>query len=174
MVRNNKYAEVYVDIKAFDIDHAFDYRIPAHLSPDINTGRVVQVPFKNRIEIGYIVKAKDKSELEDKEKKDIAGVVDVNPVFDQERLKLISWISRYYIQPLGSVIKFFLPPGGKYKQAIVGSRIKLKFKDYITLNEDGYKRVKDRIDWKKNYSQKKVIDYLALHGEVLKEKLIKE
>ena len=174
MARNNKYAEVYVDIKAFDIDHAFDYRIPAHLSPDINTGRVVQVPFKNRIEIGYIVKTKDKSELEDKEIKDIAGVVDVKPVFDQERLKLISWISRYYIQPLGSVIKFFLPPGGKYKQAIAGSRVKLKFKDCITLNEDGYKRVKDRINWKKNYSQKKVIDYLALHGEVLKEKLIKD
>ncbi len=174
MVGNNKYAEVYVDIKAFDIDHAFDYRIPPSLSLNINTGRIVRVPFKNRIEVGYIVKTKNKSELEDKEIKDIAGIVDAKPVFDPGRLELINWISRYYIQPLGSVIKFFLPPGGKYKQAIADSRVKLKFRDYITLNRNEYKLVKDKVNWKKNYSQKKVIDYLILHGEVLKEKLIKD
>src|SRR4030042_2601583 len=133
MVRNNKYAEVYVDIKAFDIDHAFDYRIPPNLSSDINTGRIVEVPFKNRIEIGYIVKIKDKSGLEDNEIKDIVRVIDAKPVFDPRKLELINWISQYYIQPPGSVIKFFLPPGGKYKQAIASHRIQFKFKDCITL-----------------------------------------
>src|SRR3972149_5863628 len=160
MVRNNKYAEVYIDIKTFDIDHAFDYRIPTHLSPDINIGKVVRVPFKNRIEIGYIVKTKDKSELEDKEIKDIASIVDVKPFFDSQKLELISWISRYYIQPIGSVFKFFLPPGGKSGRLAGGSAIKFKFKD--------------KINWKKNYSQKKVVDYLILHGEVSKEKLMKD
>jgi len=177
MGRNKKYAEVYIDIKAFDIDHAFDYRIPPHLSSDIDTGRIVQVPFKNRVEVGYIVKIKDKSELKDREIKDILKVVEKRSVFNPERLELIHWISQYYIQPLGSVIKFFLPPGGKYRQSITSLRVsgvQLKFKDYITLNRTGYDLIKDKINWKRNSSQKKIIDYLVSGGEVLKEKLIKD
>ena len=174
MGRNNKYAEVYIDIKAFDIDHAFDYRIPPDLSSDIDTGRIVQVPFKNRIEVGYIVKVKDESELKDREIKDILKIVENRPVFDPERLELINWISEYYIQPLGSVIKFFLPPGGKYKQAITSHRVQLKFKDFITLNRNRYNEIKDKINWKRNSSQKKIIDYLISGGEVLKEKLVKD
>jgi len=174
MGRNNKYAEVYIDIKAFDIDHAFDYRIPPDLSSDIDTGRIVQVPFKNRIEVGYIVKVKDESELKDREIKDILKIVEKRPVFNPERLELINWISKYYIQPLGSVIKFFLPPGGKYKQAITSHRVQLKFKDFITLNRNRYNEIKDKINWKRNSSQKKIIDYLISGGEVLKEKLVKD
>ncbi|HJX01644.1 MAG TPA: primosomal protein N' [Candidatus Humimicrobiaceae bacterium] len=172
MARNNKYAEVYIDIKTFDIDHAFDYRIPTHLSPEINIGKVVRVPFKNRLETGYIVRTKDKSELEDKEIKDIEGIIDVKPLFDSQKLELINWISRYYIQPIGSVFRFFLPPGGKSRRLAGGSAIKFKFKDHIALNEAVYKKIKDKINWKKNYSQKKVVDYLILHGEGSKEKLI--
>jgi len=174
MGRNNKYAEVYIDIKAFDIDHAFDYRIPPDLSSDIDIGRIVQVPFKNRIEVGYIVKIKDESELKDREIKDILKIVENRPVFDPERLELINWISEYYIQPLGSVIKFFLPPGGKYKQSITSPRVQLKFKDFITLNRNRYNQLKDKINWKKNSSQKKIIDYLISGGEVLKGKLVKD
>ena len=174
MGRNNKYAEVYIDIKAFDIDHAFDYRIPPDLSSDIDIGRIIQVPFKNRIEVGYIVKIKDESELKDREIKDILKIVENRPVFDQERLELINWISEYYIQPLGSVIKFFLPPGGKYKHVITSPRVQLKFKDFITLNRNRYNKLKDKINWKRNSSQKKIIDYLISGGEVLKEKLVKD
>lgn len=174
MVRNNKYAEVYIDIRTFDIDHAFDYRIPTHLSPYISIGKVVRVPFKNRLETGYIVKTKDNSELSEKEIKDIAEVSDMKPVFNQQKLELINWISRYYIQPMGSVFKFFLPPGGKSGYAAGGSAIKFKFKDHIVLNEDVYSQVKDKINWKKNHSKKKVIDYLSLHGEVSKERLMKD
>lgn len=174
MGRNNKYAEVYIDIKAFDIDHAFDYRIPPDLSSDIDIGRIIQVPFKNRIEVGYIVKIKDESELKDREIKDILKIVENRPVFDPERLELINWISEYYIQPLGSVIKFFLPPGGKYKHAITSPRVQLKFKDFITLNRNRYNQLKDKINWKRNSSQKKIIDYLISGGEVLKEKLVKD
>jgi len=174
MGRNKKYAEVYIDIKAFDIDHAFDYRIPPDLSSDIDIGRIIQVPFKNRIEVGYIVKIKDESELKDREIKDILKIVENRPVFDPERLELINWISEYYIQPLGSVIKFFLPPGGKYKHAITSHRVQLKFKDFITLNRNRYNKLKDKINWKRNSSQKKIIDYLISGGEVLKEKLVKD
>ncbi|MBN1383430.1 MAG: hypothetical protein JW983_00935, partial [Elusimicrobia bacterium] len=167
-----KYAEVYIDIKALSIDHPFDYRIPHGLSRDIYTGVIVRVPFKNRVEVGYIVKTKDKSELEDNEIKDIIKVIDSKPVFDPAKLKLIDWIGNYYIQPLGSVIKFFLPPGGKYKVSSKGAGIKLKFKEYVFLNKEKYSVLMDGINWKKNYKQKKIVDYLFFQGEVLKEKLI--
>jgi len=170
----NKYAEVYIDIKAFDIDHAFDYRIPPDLYPDIYTGRIVLAPFKNRTEVGYIVKTKDRSEFADNDIKDILEVADSKPVFDDRRLKLIRWISRYYIQPLGSVIKFFLPPGGKYKKAIMKPSVAFKYRDYIDLNRDEYVKSKDSINWKRNSAQKKIIDYLLLNGETSKEKLIKQ
>src|SRR4030066_782975 len=167
-----KYAEVYIDIKTLSIDHPFDYRIPHDLSRDIYTGVIVRVPFKNRVEVGYVVKTKDKSELEDNEIKDIIKVIDSKPVFDPAKLKLIDWIGNYYIQPLGSVIKFFLPPGGKYKGSSKGAGIKLKFKEYVFLNKEKYRGLMDGINWKKNYKQKKIVDYLFLQGEVLKEKLI--
>jgi primosomal protein N' (replication factor Y) (superfamily II helicase) len=168
---NNKYAEVYVDIKMLNIDHPFDYRIPENLSGEIYTGVVVGVPFKNRIEAGYVVKTKDNSELKDKEIKDIVKIVDSRPVFDLRKLELIDWISRYYIKPPGSVIKFFLPPGRKYNKLSSGSGIKFKFRDYVCLNREKYSDLGDTISWKKNRAQKKIIDYLLLHGEVLKGKL---
>jgi len=170
----NKYAEVYIDIKAFDIDHAFDYRIPPNLYSDICTGKVVLVPFKNRTEVGYIVRTKDSSEIENKDIKEIFKVAESRPIFDAGRLELIHWISCYYIQPLGSVIKFFLPPGEKYKQAIISPRVRFKYRDYIDLNHDEYQELKEGIDWKRNSSQKKIIDYLLKKGATSKGKLIKD
>ncbi len=170
----NKYAEIYIDIKAFDIDHAFDYRIPPGLCSDIDTGKIVLVPFQNRIEVGFIVGVKNKSEIGNNQLKDIIKVIGSRPVFNFKKLELIRWISKYYVQPLGSVIKFFLPPGGKYKKAIIHRRIGLKFKDYVSLNRDKYNLAKDDINWKINSSRKKIIDYLMLSGEVPKEKLIRD
>ena len=174
MDSNRKYAEVYLDIKAFDIDHAFDYRIPPDFTPDINIGSVVLVPFKNRSEVGYIVKVKDRSGLDDEEIKDIEKVIDSKPVFNLKRLELIHWISKYYIQPLGSVIKFFLPPGGRYKKFLTHPRVKLKYKDYVNLNKNKFRELKDKINWDRSYSQKKIIDYLISSGEVSKEKLMRD
>lgn len=168
----DKFAEVYIDIKAFDIDHAFDYRIPLDLYPDIRTGKIVLIPFKNRTEIGYVVKTKDSSELEYKDIKEIIKVAESKPVFDSDRLELIHWIKHYYVQPLGSVIKLFLPPGGKYKKAVVNPNVNLKYRDYIDLNMDEYNRLKDSINWKKNSAQKKIIDYILENGRTSKVKLI--
>jgi primosomal protein N' (replication factor Y) len=174
MGMKNKYAEVYIDIKTFDIDHAFDYRIPPHLNSDICTGKVVLIPFKNRTEAGYVVRTKDSSEIKSKDIKEIISVAESRPVFDASRLELIQWISSYYIQPLGSVIKFFLPPGEKYRKAKGHPGVRLRYKYYIDLNLDAYDMLKGGIDWKRNSSQKKIIDYLLKNGTALREKLIRD
>jgi primosomal protein N' (replication factor Y) len=174
MGMKNKYAEVYIDIKTFDIDHAFDYRIPPHLNSDICTGKVVLIPFKNRTEVGYVVRTKDSSEIKSKDMKEIFKVAEGRPVFDAARLKLIHWISGYYIQPLGSVIRFFLPPGGKYKNSIESPVVRFRYRYYIDLNHGEYNRSKGGIDWKRNSSQKKIVDYLLKNGTSLREKLIRD
>lgn len=169
---HNKYAEVYPDIKTLNIDHPFDYKIPLHLAPDIRTGVIVRIPFRNRIESGYIVKTKNESCLVDKEIKEITEIISRKPVFDSKKLKLIEWISRYYIQPVGSVIRFFIPPGERNKKYSSSEGIKFKFKDYVYLDREKYKQAKHEINWRKNYSKKRIIDYLTEKDGVLKEKII--
>ena len=87
-----KYAEVYIDIRSLGVDHPFDYIIPESLSGKITTGSVVIVPVLNRIEVGYVVAVKDDTKV-DNPLKEIKDLVDIPPVFDEKRLKLISWMS---------------------------------------------------------------------------------
>ncbi|MEA2015657.1 MAG: primosomal protein N' [Actinomycetota bacterium] len=170
----NKYAEIYIDIKALNVNRPFDYRIPPNLLSGVYIGVIVRVPFKNRFETGYVIKTKSKSELHDREIKDIKEVISRKPVFNPKKLKLIKWISRYYVQPFGSAAKFFIPPGEKGRKSAAKSRVKLKYRDYLSLDKDKYNKYRDKINWKKNYSKKKIIDYLGRHNEILKEKLIKD
>lgn len=171
---HKRYAEVYLDIKALNVSHPFDYRIPSFLAPYIHTGIIVQVPFKGRVEAGYVVKTKDISEIKDEDIKDITKILDNKPFFDSRKLELIKWISHYYVQPFGSVIKYFFPPGMKGKKSIQGDGVQFRFGYYVFLNRKKYEEVKDRINWDRNYSKKRIVDYLISNNGVLKEKLIRD
>ncbi|MDZ7838364.1 MAG: hypothetical protein U5N58_10685 [Actinomycetota bacterium] len=114
MVNKHQYAEVILGIKALDINHPFDYKVPENLDvPDI--GAVVMVPFQSRLEIGYIVRLKKHSRLKPSQLKLIHSLVASAPVFDKFRIKLIYWMSFYYLQPLASVAQLFTPPGKEPK-----------------------------------------------------------
>jgi len=236
----DRYAEVYLDISVLKIDHPFDYKIPPHLVNHAKVGNIVLVPFKSRLEIGYIVNVKNKSSLLEKEIKCIEKVISSRPLFDENRLKLIQWMSCYYIQPVNRVFNLFLPPGGKYKlektwkfdtaklkklagdypelgcikqdEAISESElikkmsasrriceedikkmlkllekegiashsydissenVKLKYRDLIELNLDGYRKIKNKINWNKNFSQKRIIDYLIKNRRAPRSELVK-
>ncbi|MBW1898643.1 MAG: primosomal protein N' [Deltaproteobacteria bacterium] len=169
-----KYTEVYIDIGVLKIDHAFDYRLPPEMAGDAGIGSIVLVPFKNRLEIGYIAGFKDESSHDEKQIKDISRLLNNKPVFDRDRFSLMKWMSTYYIQAPGSVLKLFLPPGRKSKNDFKNPKIKLKFKDHIKLNDAALEKAGSKINFKKAYSQKKIIDYLSAHGVVSREKLLKE
>ncbi|MDZ7839192.1 MAG: hypothetical protein U5N58_15485 [Actinomycetota bacterium] len=114
MVNKHQYAEVILGIKALDIDHPFDYEVPKNLD-DLDIGAAVMVPFQSRLEIGYIVRLKNHSRLKSSQLKPIHSLVASAPVFDKFRIKLIYWMSFYYLQPLASVAQLFMPPGKKPK-----------------------------------------------------------
>ncbi len=115
MNKKNKYAEVILDIATYEIDHAFDYMVPPKLIKDASIGCMVLVPFKSRLEIGYIVSLKDSTAVPQKKIKPVKKIISKNPIFDDNKLKLINWLKDYYIQPAGKAFKLFLPPGRKYK-----------------------------------------------------------
>ena len=112
-----KYAEIFIDIRSLGVDHPFDYIIPPSLAASITLGSVVMVPVNNRIQPGYVVAVKDHTGVKGR-LKPVSELVDIPRVLDEDRLKLASWISSYYVQPLTSVLSLFLPPGRKNKKSL--------------------------------------------------------
>ncbi|MGM0364939.1 MAG: replication restart helicase PriA [Actinomycetota bacterium] len=115
MNKKNLYAEVILSLESLELDHPFDYLIPEKLVKEVSTGSIVLVPFRSRQETGYVVRVKTATRIAPRQIKEIKQIVIGTPIFNQDRLKLIYWMSFYYMQPLGSVARLFLPPGGKIK-----------------------------------------------------------
>ncbi len=115
MTSRNQIAEVFLDLKAIEINHAFDYKIPDELIDNIGIGIMVVVPFGSRKEIGYVSRLKNKSNLPDKNLKEIEKVIGNITLFDIKKLSLIYWMSFYYIAAIGKIIELFLPPVTKIK-----------------------------------------------------------
>ncbi len=115
------YAEVYVAIKTLGICHPFDYKIPPDLEELAKVGSVVAVPFGNRQETGYITRLKKNSGFSGKEIKPVTRILYDAPIFDRDRLKLIYWMSAYYVAPVGKIMEFFIPSGRKAKKPTTSS-----------------------------------------------------
>src|SRR4030042_604315 len=115
MTSPNQIVEVFLDLKAIEINHAFDYKIPDELIDSIGIGIMVIVPFGSRKEIGYVSRIKDKSNLPDKNLKKIDRIIGNITLFDIKKLGLIYWMSFYYIAAIGKIIELFLPPVTKSK-----------------------------------------------------------
>jgi len=161
MDTRRKYAEVYADIRSLGVDHPFDYIIPPSMIPFINIGSVVMVPLLNRTEVGYVVAIKDSTDV-DVSLKAIKGLVDIPTVFDNDRLKLSSWMSSYYVQPITSVLRLFLPPGRKSKKALEEPRSQHKYRTVVRLGDIGYDS--SHSSWIKKKAQKRILDVLTGSG----------
>jgi len=111
------YAEVYVAIKTLGICHPFDYIIPPELEEQAKVGSVVEVPFGNRQETGYITRLKINSKFSGKEIKPLTRILRDVPIFDRDRLKLIYWMAAYYVTPVVKIMEFFVPSGKKAKKS---------------------------------------------------------
>jgi len=133
MGSGQKYAEVYIDIRSLGADRPFDYRIPSEMADKLEIGSVVLIPVKSRREIGYIVSIKDSTDIDPKTVKPISSIVDIPPLFDNGRIELARWMSSYYIQPLTSVLRLFLPPGKKTRSSLENKSIGYKFEAVIRL-----------------------------------------
>ena len=144
-------AEVIIDSKAKKLNRKFDYKIPEKLEDIITVGSRVLVPFGNfkKLEEGYVIKIKDKSEFEVKE---LAGLEEN---LDEDKINLARWMARKYFSNVSECIKLMLTPGTRNKN--VEYRIKDKEIEFVYLNIE-----KDSLDLEKlrGDKQKRVLQFL--------------
>jgi len=109
---------VYVDV-LFPINaDTFRYSVPEDLIDSIKTGCRVIAPFKRREKVGIIFNiirddSKDNIKIDGREVKirEIRKVIDEKPIVPSNIIKLITWVSNYYISSLGIVLKYAVPSG---------------------------------------------------------------
>jgi len=70
-------------------------------------GHAVHVPFSGRRLTGYVIGLVERTE--DKPLKAISGLELAEPLFDASLVPLYRWIARYYVHPLGEVVRTALP-----------------------------------------------------------------
>ena len=144
-------AEVIIDSKAKKLNRKFDYKIPENLEDIIEVGSRVLVPFANfkKLEEGYVIKIKDKTEFEVKE---IAGLEEN---LSEDRMELARWMARKYFCNVSECIKLMLTPGTRNKNK--DKRITDKKMNFVYLNIE-----KKQIDLQqlRGDKQKKAIEFI--------------
>ncbi|HHZ98952.1 MAG TPA: hypothetical protein EYN68_05270, partial [Candidatus Marinimicrobia bacterium] len=102
------YADVSFPISSWRV---FTYRIPKPLDGVIKTGIRVKAPLGRRKAVqGVVVGLGDKAKFKGKIQL-ISEVVDDVPLLDDTLWRLISWVSDYYLTPLGLVMRSAVPSG---------------------------------------------------------------
>lgn len=122
---------LYIDIiLPLPLDSLFTYSVPKEIEQDIEMGKRVLVQFgKSKMTVGLIVRSHhDKPDFNTK---DIAKVVDRQPVVTEKQLKLWNWVAGYYMSPIGDVFNAALPAGLKSVDGY-----KPKTETYVTLPEN--------------------------------------
>lgn len=118
------YIEVILNVPLF---RSFLYKLPENINAQI--GFRVEVPFGKRKMIGFITNVyKNEPENLDFDKnkiKEIYRIVDKEPIFNEDFIKLSKWISDFYICPQGEALSSMLPSG---KREISG--------DFFSCKED--------------------------------------
>ncbi|MGL4986892.1 MAG: replication restart helicase PriA [Treponemataceae bacterium] len=125
--------EVVLNVPLFA---SFTYKTPLvyeKKSFDPAVGKRVEVFFRNKKSIGYIIALFDELPADfsyDKTKiKDIIRVLDENPLLNPELLSLGKWMSSFYLASLGEILSAITPSGKKES-----SRFTIPFAQEINEN----------------------------------------
>lgn len=89
------------------LDRVFTYRVPLEME-SVRLGARVIVPFGRRTLRGVVVDTSAKLEG-DHALRDITKLVDAEPLFDPDYLRLADWVSRQYVAGLGETLQAMLP-----------------------------------------------------------------
>ncbi len=85
----------------------FTYAVPPSLQNKIQIGQQVLAPFKRQILSGFVVSLPVQTEI--KELKPLQDILEPQPVFSPQILKLTQWLSDYYFCSWGEALKASLP-----------------------------------------------------------------
>lgn len=115
----------------------------------IAIGARVSAPLGNRSANGIVVRIRKKISFKG-QVKDISGLVDDTPVLNEALWKLISWVSDYYLVPIGKAATAVLP--SRFSTGYSPRKVKL-----ISLSESADVSIVD----KRASAQVKVLEYLS-------------
>lgn len=87
----------------------FTYRVPDGLRGRVRPGSRVLVPFGPRKLVGMVDALEEETELSDV--RPVVDALDPEPLLPPTLLDLCRWAARYYVAPLGLVLRSALPPG---------------------------------------------------------------
>ncbi len=100
------YADVSFPISSWKI---FTYRVPGELNSIIETGSLVRAPLGRRQNVQGVVVGLEKQTRFKGRIQPISEVVGDVPLLDQTLWELLSWVSRYYLTPIGQVMRSAIP-----------------------------------------------------------------
>lgn len=138
------------------------YSVPSDLESKIHIGQAIEVPLRNSTRIAYVVRLKNCLNSEQSfEIKSIFSIKAEGSFFDETTLKLMEWMSSYYILPLYKILPSVLPIGSSSIKKIDKFFKKTEETEQIIINNTTL-----------NSSQKKVYDaivsakssYHLIHG----------
>jgi len=87
----------------------FTYRVPSEMSPSLQPGMRVAVPFGGKREVGVVVGIDDETDVATGRLKSIAASLDTEPVIDEQLLELTHWMASYYACSWGEALAAILP-----------------------------------------------------------------
>lgn len=125
------YAEVLLPVP---IQGTFTYSVPAEMADMVRVCHRVIVPFGRKKFYTGIVSALTPVAPEGYEVKDIAMIVDANPVVRHPQLKFWKWLADYYLCTPGEVYKAAVPAG-----------LKLESETFISVAPDFEEDADDRL-----------------------------
>ena len=141
------YANIVFPIASFQ---SFIYKIPHNLKKDIYVGCPVNVPFKNKIILGYVESISTDTHYKGK-------IYSIDSICNDSQLQLsnnlwktIVWMSKYYVSPIGLCIKSAIP-------SIFLKKFNQQKKIFITMNN---RQVINSKNIKLSKNQQKVVTYL--------------
>ena len=124
------FAEVIINSNAKDLNKVFDYIVPNDMKDKIKVGTRVFVPFGKgeKLEDGFIINLKSKSEFANKEIAKIEG-----EFLSEDKIVLAKLMARKYFCNVSDCIRLMLPPGTGGKK--ISSRAKEKTGNFVFLNK---------------------------------------
>ena len=111
---NELFADVILPLPLHD---TYTYRIPAEWEGSVLPGKRVLVSFGRTKIYSALVIAIHSVAPKGMEIKEIVRLLDEEPLLSPANLELWRWISRYYLSPMGDVMRSALPSGlERYKK----------------------------------------------------------
>ncbi len=92
------YADIIVDISHESLDKTYQYKIPEHLTEQVQVGMPADITFGsgNRHLTGYIVGLSDKPKIEEYRIKEIEGLVEKGVAIESRMIELAHWMKENF------------------------------------------------------------------------------